>query len=521
VLLAATLIGGALPLCADEPSAKDLYKRGRKYEKNKDFANAYLMYAQAAAADPRKSEYWQRAEALRRRAAVAANVLPTTASASTPQPGAAPTADSAPEPIPDAESNEVAEARKPLPPFELEGAPGKKSFDLRADAKALWEQVTKAYGLDIIFDGDYQPGPVITFRLSDVEYREALHALQSATGSFIVPVSKRLMMIVKDSEQKRREVENTVAVAIPIPEPFSVQEAQELGRTVQQVMEIQRFAIDSTQRIVIMRDRVSKVRPAQMLFEQLLYGRAQVALEVELISVAKTSSLRLGLSLPTTFPITSLVKTIALNGGPTSFALGVTGANAFARAAKSEGRTMYQAELHSMDGQPAQLHVGQKYPIMTVAYIGDTSGDEPVYTPPPTFNFEDLGFVLKLTPKVHDRQEVTLEIESEFKLLGAESLNGIPVISNRKFATRARLRFDEAAVIAGLVTDNDFRTLSGPAGLLNIPVLGAALGQYSRTRDDVELLLVIRPRLVTLPASEVVQTREIWLGTESRPRIPL
>ena len=51
------------------------------------------------------------------------------------------------------------DARKPQPPFELKAAPIHRDFDLRADARSLFEQVAKQYGLDVVFDGDYQPGP--------------------------------------------------------------------------------------------------------------------------------------------------------------------------------------------------------------------------------------------------------------------------------------------------------------------------------------------------------------------------
>jgi type II secretory pathway component GspD/PulD (secretin) len=157
---------------------------------------------------------------------------------------------------------------------------------------------------------------------------------------------------------------------------------------------------------------------------------------------------------------------------------------------------------------------------MTVAYIGNTFGSDNVSVPPPTFNFEDLGLNVKLTPKVHDRNEVSIEIDAEFKILAGGSLNGIPIVSNRKFVTRVRLRFDEAAVISGLVTRNDLVTLSGPAGLVYIPFIGPALGQTNWTKDDVQLLVVLKPRLLSTPPTELV-TREIWVGSESRPRIPM
>ena len=210
-----------------------------------------------------------------------------------------------PETLPHATPKEVEDARKPQPPFELRATGVRRDFNLRADARALWEQVAKQYGLDVIFDGDYQAGPVIRFRITDSGYREAIYTLMTVTGSFIVPISDRVFMVVKDTEQKRREVENHIAVTVPIPEPVTVQEAQELGRAVQQLMEIQRFSIDSAQRLVIFRDRASKVRPAQAVLEQMLQHKPEIALEVELISVAKTTSLEFGLSLPTDFPLVS------------------------------------------------------------------------------------------------------------------------------------------------------------------------------------------------------------------------
>jgi general secretion pathway protein D len=513
--LVAVLLCGPVGVCAKEPSARDLYKRGRKYEKKKDYANAYLYYSKAAAADPAKKEYWQRAQALQRRAIEDANVLPAAALEKA--------TDSEPVPeitLPEADPRDIRESRRPQPPAELMGDAGTRDFDIKADSRSLWEQVTKAYGLQIVFDGDYEAGQPQSFHITEAGYRAALHALMTATSSFIVPISEKLLMVVKDTEAKRREVENTVAVAIPIPEPFSVQEAQELGRSVQQLMEIQKFSIDSAQRMVVLRDRISKVRPAQLLFQELLHGRAQVGIEVQLLAWGKSRTRSLGTGIPTSLPIVPLIKTIALGGGPTAFGLGIASATLLANEAASAATTLYDAEVRSADGMPATLKVGTKYPIQTIAYIGEVPSGRQSFTPPPSFNFEDLGFNLKVTPKVHGSREVTLDIETEFKLLGSGSLNGIPVISNRSFKTQARLTFGEAAVISGLVSKNDFRTMSGPAGLMTVPVIGTLLGTTTWVNDDAEILLVMRPTLLYSPASETI-TKAIWIGSEGRPRLPM
>jgi len=76
-------------------------------------------------------------------------------------------------------------------------------LELRGDARALFTEVGKAYQLEVVFDSDYQAGAVIPFRAQALDYREALHALEAATGSFVIPVGERRLMVARDTPQKR------------------------------------------------------------------------------------------------------------------------------------------------------------------------------------------------------------------------------------------------------------------------------------------------------------------------------
>jgi type II secretory pathway component GspD/PulD (secretin) len=300
-----------------------------------------------------------------------------------------------------------------------------------------------------------------------------------------------------------------------------MQEAQELARTVQQVMEVQKFGIDSVSRVAVLRDRVSKVVPARILFQQLLAPRGQIILEVRLMSLDRSRSWQLGLDLPNTFRISALVDTMRLTNWSTGlFGLSFAAANILLKGTRSVATTLYETQLRTVDGQPVSFAYGTKYPITTLTYIGEVPPGEQAFIPPPSFNFEDLGLTLKVTPKVHSDQDVTLDLEASFKLLKGDSLNGIPVIVNREVKTQMRVPFAGAAVVAGLVNDTDIDSLSGPAGLLNIPVLGTVLGRRNLSKEHIEMLLVVRPRLLTLPVSEQT-TQAIWLGPDTRPRLPL
>jgi Flp pilus assembly secretin CpaC len=135
------------------------------------------------------------------------------------------------------------------------------------------------------------------------------------------------------------------------------------------------------------------------------------------------------------------------------------------------------------------------------------------FTPPPTFTFEDLGLVLKVTPHVHDLDEVTLEVTAEFKVLGSSVLNGVPIIANTKYESKVRVSTGEWAVLAGLVTGTQMRNLSGFPGTLAIPFLHADM----RSKDAGQTLIVLKPHLLNLPPSESV-SKPAWVGTDTHVR---
>ena len=152
----------------------------------------------------------------------------------------------------------------------------------------------------------------------------------------------------------------------------------------------------------------------------------------------------------------------------------------------------------------------------TVTTSSTTSSLGQVYTPTPTFTFEDLGLVLKITPFVHDLDEITLDVEAEFKVLGSGSYNGVPVISARKFQGKLRLRTDQWAVVAGLVSTSQSKSLTGFPGLAQVPLFGQLLSQNTKSKDTTNLLIVIKPTVTSLPSSEK-PTRLYWIGSEMKP----
>ncbi|MGA2184513.1 MAG: type II and III secretion system protein [Bryobacteraceae bacterium] len=507
-------------------AASQLARAATRAERKGDVARAYVLYSQAYALDPGNLAYGLRVHEFESVAKL--------------DPGLKDKADAIrKEPKPDAglddslfgeiTAKDAAEARKPLPPTELKATPGLQDFDVRGDGKSLFEQVAKAFGLLVVFDSEYHPSPSTRFQMQQVDYRTALRSLEAATGSFVIPVADRLLFVLADTPAKRQQFERSVSVTVPIPETVNTQELQEVANAVRSTMDIQRVMVDTTNRIVLLRDRISKVRPAQVLLESLLRPHPQVEFEVDLLSMDDSSSLRWGAALPSSFPLinfgtiakyvgassipSGFSSFLTFGGGATFLGIGVAEANLFANVTKSLTTTAFRAHLAASQGQPASLHVGSKYPMITSTFIATVSGS---VLPPPTIQFEDLGFELKITPYVHGRNEVTLVVEAAYKLLGQVQANGIPIINDRKFESTVRLREGEWAVLTGLMTRTEAASLTGVVGLAEVPVVGRLLSNNTRDTARTNTLLVIKPRLLNLPPTEF-PTPALVTGTETKP----
>jgi general secretion pathway protein D len=504
-------------------------KKAAKADKN---ADAYVLYSEAAAMQPGNKRLKQKMEALQSRAALQSSpVLAGAPSLLSDIPALDPgnifdTFTSA----------EMARARQLRPPPGLKPKAGKQDFDLNGNARTLYERVAQQFGLEAVFDGDYPAsGPQFRFRMEGLDYREALHDLEAMTNSFVSPLSSRIFIVAQDTPAKRNDLEQFVAVTVPVPQALTTQELTEIGQAIKQVTNIDKIAWDTADGVIVMRDRISRVLPAQALLEQLFAWRAMVEVEVEFLQVSDSDLKTYGFNLTNNIPafylgtILNNVPTIpatvtqlmTFGGGKTLIGLGVAQVNAMFNESLSSTRTLFRATARSIDSQGVTFHVGEKYPVITQGFFGAPAAQQgTTFAPPPSFTFENLGVELKVTPHMHGDDGVTLAIDTKYELLTGGSVNGIPIIGQRQTTGQVRLKNGEWAVVAGVIGSTDAKTDSGFWGLSQIPLLGRLFRQTTTDKEHQDLLIAIRPHLLSLPPDQVV-TKRVRVGTETRPYTPL
>jgi hypothetical protein len=397
-------------------------------------------------------------------------------------------------------------------------------FDLRGDAATLIRQVTSVYGVQGIHDPELPKTGNLSFHMTDVDFRTAMDGLTAVTNTFVFPVASQVLFFAEDTEAKRNELEPNILLTVALPDSLNDKDLIDAANGVRSVLNLKSIGWDAATRVVMIRDRFTRAHLAKSLLESLLIPHAQIALELQFLTLDSSVSYEWGITPQNTFQLLSPIqklfnintvlptlvsgaKYIAVGGGASIFGIGVTSAQLLATYSKSITNTTYDTTVVVGDGQTANLHVGEKYPIPTALYSGasaSSSTSASLYNPIGSFTQEDLGLLLKVTPHVKGDGEVGMDIEASYKSLGTETIDSVPSVNQREFKGSVTLLPDEWAVVAGLDQSSKVRSRDGLAGLSDIPLLNQVVSDNNSSKTDSRTLVILKPFIQRLPMSDSI-----------------
>src|SRR6267142_2513314 len=177
--------------------------------------------------------------------------------------------------------------------------------------------------------------------------------------------------------------------------------------------------------------------------------------------------------------------------------LAVIGGNTLSmiRALQTQGalRELAEPNLIAMDGQQASFLAGGEFPVPIVQ---SGAGQNSV-----SIVFKEYGIRLSFKPTIIDEDHIKLELEPEVSTI--DFANGvkfdgflIPALRTRRAKTGVELRDGQSFALAGLLDNNETKSLSKVPVLGDIPILGALFKSKSFQKNETELIFIVTAQLV-------------------------
>ncbi|MEG1042009.1 MAG: secretin and TonB N-terminal domain-containing protein [Pseudomonas sp.] len=389
-----------------------------------------------------------------------------------------------------------------------------------ANLKTIFEVLSQVAGLNFIFDKDLRPDMKATIFVRDVRIEDAVALLLEQNQLHQKVVNDNTLLIYPDSPQKTKDYQELVMRTFYLT---SIDSNTALNM-VKTMLKTRDVFVDERLNTLTMRDTPDAVRMAEKLLQSQDQSNPEVVLEVEVMEVARSRILELGLQWPNTFGVLNEdgkgVTTLDQLRGIDSSRISISPSpQAKINAQDNDINTLASPVIRVSNREQARIHIGQRVPIVSATSVPSTQG--PVITE--SITYLDVGLKLEVTPVVHLNNEVAIKVSLEVsnaKPLEPTRQGTIPVqVDTRNAQTSLRLHDGETQVLAGLVRNDDGASGNKIPFLGDIPGLGRLFGSNRNDRSQSELVLSITPRIVRNLPYQSPSDMEFPSGTETSMQI--
>src|SRR4029077_5958470 len=158
-------------------------------------------------------------------------------------------------------------------------------------------------------------------------------------------------------------------------------------------------------------------------------------------------------------------------------------------------RTLANPQPRTVDGVQAQARFGEQVPVPITTFAPIATGGTP-QQPITSFQYQNVGVNIDITPRMHHDDDVTLQLNIAITSISGTGFGGLPTFGNREIKTVIRLRDGETSLLAGLIRDDERRTLDGIPGLRDLPVVGRLFAHSQRQSEQTDIILTLTPHII-------------------------
>ena len=430
------------------------------------------------------------------------------------------------------------EQARQVSPAPLLNPASRAPLDYRFTAASLRDILTflgSATGINVIYDASFNDRPVTATLQGSIE--QVLNTLLSSNALFYTILDERTIVVAQDSAPNRLKYERQVAMTIPL----SYADATEL---VAMLTAVTRTTTGVTIPPVIFPNKtnnsiiVRATEPVLAVIRELVLTndkpRAEITLDVEILEVSRSRTKELGLNLsqnqiggifsPEKVPPISNatdgqpfnVNTITQGVSTADFYLTVPSAIVKFLQSDVNTRFLAQTQLRGSEGAQLTLKVGADEPYLTTSFSPIAGGGANV-NPLSSYTFRTVGINVQATPRlVTDEGDILLDLIMSNDTLGPARLVGgqlAPSFPTRSVTTKLRLRDGESHLLAGLLQDDERRSMKGFPGIMSIPILKDIFSASDDIIAQTDIVMLLTPRIIRTHEYTARDLSPIYVGT--------
>jgi len=373
-----------------------------------------------------------------------------------------------------------------------------------ASSRDVFLSIARLANLSITFDPAFRASP-LTVDLRNVTLENALRTVSDATQNFFRVTGPRTILVIPDTPAKRREYEEEVVRTFYLSNA-DLKETMDLLRM---VLDARRVSPVTATNAVTVKDTPERIAAAARVISAIDKARPELIIDVELLEVDRTKLAEYGLQIasPGSAGINgsasvnpgsgSSLNLRTLRNLTQSDVLLANLPSLYYRLLKTDTntRTLANPQLRTSEGTTAQARFGARIPVPVTTFqplLQGGTNQQPITS----FNYENIGVNIDITPRTHHDDEVTLNLKVAVQSISGTGFGGLPTFGNREISTVIRLRDGETNMLAGLIRDDERRVLEGVPGLSDLPVIGRLFAHSRMEMNQTDIILTLTPHIV-------------------------
>jgi general secretion pathway protein D len=356
--------------------------------------------------------------------------------------------------------------------------------------------------VNVIFDPAFV-NDTMSIDLRGASLKTALTSVARSTRNFYRVTAPQTVTVIPDTPAKRREYEEEVVQTFYLSNA-DVGETMDLLRL---VIDLRRLAPLTATRAISIKDTPERLAAAARLIAAIDKARPEIVINVELLEVDRQQLREYGLQFasPGSPGIDGFAALDETGGFSLDDLVNVSRADVFVanlpglfyRLLKRDANTRALANPHlrTSEGQTAQARFGERVPVPVTTFAPFAAGgiqQQPITS----FQYEDIGVNIDITPYTHHNDDVSLDLNIEISNISGTGFGGLPTFGNRSINTTIRLHDGETNILAGLIRDDEREVLEGIPGLSDIPVIGRLFARSRRETQETDIIVTLTPRII-------------------------